>query len=76
MSEATQRQRGQMPAWLVFSGVGISVVGASAIKHAENLGELVGALGGGTDRSEVAMAVAPLRRGVACHWRCHGRLGR
>jgi hypothetical protein len=58
MSEAMQPQRGQMPAWLVLSGVAIGVVGASVNKHAESIGELVVALGSRTDRSDVAMAVA------------------
>jgi len=58
MSEAVQRQRVQMPAWLVLSGVAIGVVGASVNKHAESVGELVVALGSRTDSSDVAMAVA------------------
>jgi hypothetical protein len=58
MSEAMQRQWGQMPAWLVFSGVAIGVVGASVNKHSESVGELVVALGSRTDSSDVAMAVA------------------
>ena len=58
MSEALQRQWGQMPAWLVFSGVAIGVVGASVNKHSESVGELVVALGSRTDSSDVAMAVA------------------
>lgn len=58
MSEAMQRRRGQMPAWLVFSGVAIGVVGASVKKHAESVGELVGPLGSRTNISDVAVAVA------------------
>ena len=58
MSEAMQRRRGQMPAWLVFSGVAIGVVGASVKKHAESVGELVGPLGSRTNFSDVAVAVA------------------
>ena len=58
MSEAMQRPWGQMPAWLVFSGVAIGVVGASVNKHSESVGELVVALGSRTDSSDVAMAVA------------------
>jgi hypothetical protein len=58
MSEAVQRQSGQMSAWLVFSGVAIGVVGASVNKRAEDVGELVVALGGRTDSSDVAIAVA------------------
>ena len=58
MSEAMQRQWGQMPAWLVFSGVAIGVVEASVNKHSESVGELMVALGSRTDSSDVAMAVA------------------
>src|SRR4029450_538068 len=58
MSEAIQRQRGQMPVWLVFSGVAIGVVGASVKKHAASVGELVVALGGRTNTLDVAIAVA------------------
>jgi hypothetical protein len=58
MSEAVQRQSGQMPAWLVLSGVAVGVVGASVNKHAESVGELVVALGSRTDSSDIAMAVA------------------
>ena len=57
MSEVMQGHPDQMPAGLVFSGVAIGVVGASARKHAESVGELVMALGGRTD-SDVVMAVA------------------
>jgi hypothetical protein len=58
MSEAMQRRRGPMPAWLVFSGVTIGIVGASVTKHAESVGELIGALDGWADTSNLA-AVAP-----------------
>jgi hypothetical protein len=58
MSEAMQRQRGQMPACLVLSGVAIGVVGASVNKHAESVGELVVALSSQMDSSDVAVAVA------------------
>ena len=58
MSEAVQRPMGQMPAWLVFSGVAVGVVGASVNKRAEDVGELVVALGSRTDSSDVAIAVA------------------
>ena len=64
MSEAMQRQCSQMPAWLVFSGVAIGVVGASVNKHAETVGELVVALSSRTDSSDVAMAVALGRWGL------------
>jgi hypothetical protein len=47
-----------MPAWLVFSGVTIGIVGASVTKHAESVGELVGALDSWADTSDLA-AVAP-----------------
>jgi len=58
MSKAMQRPIGQMPAWLVFSGVAIGVVGASGKKHAESVGELVVALSGRTENSNAAVAVA------------------
>jgi hypothetical protein len=58
MSGAMQRQRGQMPAWLVVSGVAIGVVGASVNKHAESVGELVVALSSRMGSSDVAMPVA------------------
>ena len=57
MSEAMQRQTGQTPAWLLLSGVAIGVVGASVNKHAESVGELVVALRGRTENSDVAVAV-------------------
>jgi hypothetical protein len=58
MSEAMQRQTGQTPAWLLFSGAAIGVVGASVNKHAESVGELVVALRGRTESSDAAAAVA------------------
>ena len=58
MSEAMQRQTGQTPAWLLFSGVAIGAVGASVNKHAESVGELVVALRGRTENSDAAVAVA------------------
>ena len=58
MSEAMQRQTGQTPAWLLFSGVAIGVVGASVKKHAESVGELVAALATRTYSSNVAMEAA------------------
>ena len=57
MSKAMQRPMGQMPAWLVFSGVAIGVVGASVKKHAESVGELVVPLSGRTENSDAAVAV-------------------
>jgi hypothetical protein len=58
MSEAMQRQAGQTPAWLLFSGLTIGVVGASVNKHAESVGELVVALRGLTENSDATVAVA------------------
>jgi hypothetical protein len=45
-----------MSAWLVFSGVLIGMVGATVKKHAENVGELLGALGRRTATSDPATA--------------------
>jgi hypothetical protein len=58
MSENMRRQPGQTPAWLVFSGMAIGVVGASVNKHAESVGELVVALRGRTENSDATVAVA------------------
>jgi hypothetical protein len=58
MSEAMQRRTCQTPAWLLFSGVAIGVVGASVNKHAESVGELVVALRGRTENSDATVAVA------------------
>ena len=58
MREAVQRQTGQTPAWLLFSGVAFGVVGASVNKHGESVGELVMALRGRTENSDAAVAVA------------------
>jgi hypothetical protein len=65
MSEAKQRQTGQTPAWLLFSGVAIGVVGASVKKHAESVGELVAALATRTYSSDVAVAAALGQGGLA-----------
>jgi len=65
MSEAIQRQTGQTPAWLLFSGVAIGVVGASVKKHAESVGELVAALATRTYSSDVAVAAALGQAGLA-----------
>jgi hypothetical protein len=65
MSEAMQRQTGQTPAWLLFSGVAIGVVGASVKKHAESVGELVAALATRTYSSDVAVAAALGQAGLA-----------
>jgi Ca2+/Na+ antiporter len=66
MSEAMQRQTGQTPAWLLFSGVAIGVVGASVKKHAESIGELVvAALATRTYSSDVAVAAALGQGGLA-----------
>jgi hypothetical protein len=64
MSEAMQRQTGQTPAWLLFSGVAIGVVGASVKKHAESVSELVAALATRTYSSDVA-AAATVQGGLA-----------
>jgi hypothetical protein len=64
MSEAIQRQTGQMPAWLLFSGVAIGIAGASVKKHAESVGELVAALAR-TYSSDVAVAAALGQGGLA-----------
>jgi hypothetical protein len=56
MSQTLQRPTDQIPAWLVFSGVVIGIVGATVTKHAENVGELVGALGRRTATSDSATA--------------------
>ena len=57
MSEAMQRQTGPRPAWLLFSGVAIGVVGASVNKHAESVSELVVALRGWTENSGATVRV-------------------
>jgi hypothetical protein len=58
MSEAMRRQPGRMPAWLLFSGVAIGVIGASANKHAESVAELLVAPRGGTENSVATVAGA------------------
>jgi hypothetical protein len=58
MSQTLPRQTSQVPAWLMFSGVVIGIVGAIVKKHAENIAELVGALG-----SRAATAAA-----APAHW--------
>jgi hypothetical protein len=58
MSQTVPRQTNQVPAWLIFSGVVIGIVGAIVKKHAENIAELVGALG-----SRAATAAA-----ATAHW--------
>jgi hypothetical protein len=58
MSEAMQRQGGHMPAWLLFSGLAIGVLGASVNKHAETVGQLVVALRGRTENSDATVAGA------------------
>jgi hypothetical protein len=65
MSEAMQRQMGQTSAWLLFSGVAFGVVGASANKHAESVGELVVALRGRTENS-VHQWLLRLADGACC----------
>jgi hypothetical protein len=56
MSQTLQRQTNQMSAWLMFSGVLIGIVGATVKKHAENVGELLGALGRRTATSDPGTA--------------------
>ena len=58
MSEAMRLQASRAPDWLLFSGVAIGVVGASVKKHAKGISELVVALSGRTENSDVAVAVA------------------
>jgi hypothetical protein len=58
MSEAMQRHMAPMPARLVFSGATIGIVGASVAKHAESVGELIVAVDGRADPSNLAV-VAP-----------------
>jgi hypothetical protein len=58
MSQVVQRETNQLPDWLVFSGVAVGVIGASAKKHPESVGELVAALGGRIDASYVAVTFA------------------
>jgi hypothetical protein len=57
MNEAMQRQTRQTPAWLLFTGVAIGVVGASVNKHAEGVGELAVVLRGRTENSDAPVAV-------------------
>jgi hypothetical protein len=38
MSQIVQRETNHMPAWLIFAGVAIGVVGAAVKKHAESIG--------------------------------------
>jgi hypothetical protein len=59
MSQTLPRQTNQVPAWLMFSGVVIGIVGAIVKKHAENIAELVGTLG-----SRAATAAAPAHWGM------------
>jgi hypothetical protein len=58
MSQTVQRQTTPIPAWLVFSGVVIGVVGAIMKDHAESVGELVLALGSWAGTSDFAAAIA------------------
>ena len=58
MGEAMRRQTGRMPAWLLFSGVAIGVVGASVNKHAERAAEILVALRGRTENSDATVAGA------------------
>jgi hypothetical protein len=56
MSQTLQRQTNQLSAWLVFSGVLIGIAGATVKKHAENVGDLLGALGRRTATSDPGTA--------------------
>jgi hypothetical protein len=57
MSEVMQRETRQTPAWLLFAGVAIGVVGASLNKHAESVGELAVVLRGRTENPVASVAV-------------------
>ena len=59
MSQTVQRQTNQMPAWLVFWGAAIGVVGAILKKHAESVGEFILALCIRAGASDVAAVVVP-----------------
>jgi hypothetical protein len=59
MSQTVQRQTNQMPAWLVFWGAAIGVVGAILKKHAESVGEFILALRIRAGASDVAATVVP-----------------
>jgi hypothetical protein len=59
MSQTVQRQTNQMPAWLVFWGASIGVVGAILKKHAESVGEFILALCIRAGASDVAATVVP-----------------
>jgi hypothetical protein len=59
MSQTVQRQTNQMPAWLVFWGAAIGVVGAILKKHAESVGEFILALCIRAGASDVAATVVP-----------------
>ena len=56
MSQTLQRPTNRIPAWLMFTGVVIGIVGATVTKHAENVGELAAALGRRTATSTSATA--------------------
>lgn len=59
MSQTVQRQTNQMPAWLVFWGAAIGVVGAILKKHAESVGEFIRTLCIRAGASDVAATVVP-----------------
>ena len=63
MSQTVQRQTNEMPAWLMFSGAVIGIVGAIVRKHAENVGEFLGVLGSRAVTSN-PMTAAPADWGV------------
>ncbi len=56
MSQTPQRPTNQIPAWLVFSGVVIGIVGATVTKHAEDVGKFLGALARRTATSDPGTA--------------------
>jgi hypothetical protein len=59
MSQTMERQTNQMPAWLVFWGAAIGVVGAILKKHAESIGEFILALCIRAGASDVAAVIMP-----------------
>jgi hypothetical protein len=64
MSQTLQRPTNQIPARLVFSGVVIGTVGATVTKHAESVGELLGALGSRTATLDNPATASPADWGL------------
>jgi hypothetical protein len=62
MSQTMQRQTNQVPAWLVFGGGVIGIVGAIVTKHAESVGEFIPSMSIRAGASDAAAAV------VASDW--------